>query len=116
MEYVVVLAIVATLLATAITSELRNDVIVEQFERHHGVVICLDVKEYQQYRYHRPNTSCMTLEYQRTIFRRSTDTLLFTTPKALTEAPIDLQRRVLVTAAKQRGVNPYRVVSFGIAT
>lgn len=116
MEYVVLVAACVLFLAIAITSELNNDTIVEQFERQHGVVICLGEKEYHLYRYHRPNVACMSLEYRRSMLKRHTATLLFTTPKALTTASPDIQRRVLVAAARQKGVNPYRVISCAVAT
>ena len=116
MEYVVVLAISVVLLAIAVSGKLSNDVLVEQFERRYGIVIRLGEKEYHLYRHHRPNAVCMSLEYRRSILKRRTATLHFTAPTALTTAPPDVQRRVLVAAARQRGITPYRVISCPVTT
>ena len=116
MEYVVLLVISVVFLAIAVSGKLGNDVLAEQFERQYGVVICLGEKEYHLYQHHRPNVVCMSLEYRRSILEPRTATLHFTTPTALTTAPPDVQRRVLVAAARQRGVTPYRVISCAVTT
>lgn len=115
MEYVTLGSSLVLLVVLIYITRLQlTDADVDRFEATYGTVLCLCEKEYLIYSSNSTNRSYMRLEYRMSTLSRRTKVLYFKTPYQLTVAEPQLQSRVLVTAARQRGVTIKSVINCDI--